>query len=92
MTKRTQLNRRDFLNGMALSLAAGTALSPLEILARSEGRSAAIYPPGLTGMRGSHDGSFEVAHAVAREGQRFSRPREQTEDIYDLIVVGGGDV
>ncbi len=41
-------------------------------------------------MRGSHDGSFEIAHAVARAGQKFARPKVQTENIYDLIVVGGG--
>ena len=28
----------------------------------------ATYPPTLTGMRGSHAGSFEVAHALAWEG------------------------
>jgi spermidine dehydrogenase len=84
------ISRRDFLNGIALSLAAGTTLSPAEILAQSLGRELPYYPPGLTGMRGSHDGSFEVAHAIARDGLRFSHPREQTEDTYDLIVVGGG--
>jgi spermidine dehydrogenase len=88
--KINDISRRDFLNGMALSLAAGTTLSPAEIFARSLGREVPYYPPGLSGMRGSHDGSFEIAHAVAREGRTFSRPREQTEDTYDLIVVGGG--
>jgi spermidine dehydrogenase len=87
MARKHEISRRDFLNGVALSLAAGTALSPMEILAKSR---AANYPPGLTGMRGSHDGAFEVAHAVAREGFRFKVPAEQTEDTYDLIVVGGG--
>jgi len=90
MKKNHNINRRDFLNGVALSLAAGTSLSPMEILARSSGKASPYYPPGMTGMRGSHDGSFEIAHAVARQGQRFSRPKEQTEKTYDLIVVGGG--
>jgi len=75
---------------MALSLAAGTALSPAEILAQSPGQGLPYYPPGQTGMRGSHDGSFEVAHALAVDGRTFSRPREQTDNTYDLIVVGGG--
>ena len=75
---------------MALSLAAGTTLSPMEILARAAVGESPYYPPGLTGMRGSHDGSFEIAHAVARAGKKFARPQEQTEDNYDLIVVGGG--
>jgi spermidine dehydrogenase len=90
MKKNRNLNRRDFLNGVALSLAAGTTLSPMEILARSSGQASPYYPPGMTGMRGSHAGSFEIAHAVARQGQTFSRPTEQTEKSYDLIVVGGG--
>ena len=44
----------------------------------------------LTGLRGSHDGSFEVAHAL-RDGRRW--PGSVVEDAgesYDLIVVGGG--
>jgi len=90
LKKINEISRRDFLNGMALSLAAGTALSPAEILAQSPGQELPYYPPGLTGMRGSHDGSFEVAHALAVDGRTFSRPREQTENTYDLIVVGGG--
>ena len=90
MNKRPKISRRDFINGMALSLAAGSTLSPMEILAQSAVGTSPYYPPGLTGMRGSHDGSFEIAHAVAREGRKFARPEEQTEDTYDLIVVGGG--
>jgi spermidine dehydrogenase len=90
MKKNKQITRRDFINGVALSLAAGTTLSPMEILARSAGRGSHNYPPALTGMRGSHDGSFEVAHALARAGKKFSRPQKQTESTYDLIVVGGG--
>jgi len=90
MKKNSQISRRDFINGVALSLAAGTTLSPMEILAQSSGRASPYYPPALTGMRGSHDGSFEIAHALARAGQKFSRPSQQTDNTYDLIVVGGG--
>jgi len=90
MKKNSKISRRDFINGVALSLAAGTTLSPMEILAQSSGRRSPYYPPALTGMRGSHDGSFEIAHALARAGQKFSRPHKQTESTYDLIVVGGG--
>lgn len=80
------ISRRDFLNGFALSLAAGSALSPLELLAMEAGR----YPPALTGMRGSHPGSFEVAHALAWQGATWPRPDALTDDLYDLVVVGGG--
>ena len=90
MTKKRKLNRRDFINGVALSLAAGSTLSPMELLARSFSEKSPYYPPGLTGMRGSHDGSFEVAHALAMGARKFPRPKEQTDDTYDLVVVGGG--
>ena len=84
----SKINRRDFLNGVALSLAAGGSLSPLEILAMEA--SGGRYPPLLTGMRGSHAGSFEVAHALAWAGTTWPRPDEQTDGTYDLVVVGGG--
>lgn len=82
------ITRRDFINGFAMSVAAGSALSPLELMAMS-GRPAP-YPPALTGMRGSHDGSFEVAHALAIENKTWTRPGELTDREYDLVVVGGG--
>jgi len=80
--RRLELTRRDFLNGLALSVGAG--LSPRELFAASP------YPPLSTGLRGNHPGSFEAAHRLAREGKRPPRPREQTDGVYDLIVVGGG--
>lgn len=88
MSNRTRINRRDFLNGVAISLAAGTGLSPLELFARE--KAARAYPPALTGMRGSHPGSFEVAHAVSWTGNAFAIPQQQTDHNYDLIVVGAG--
>lgn len=39
-------------------------------------------------MRGSHDGSFEVAHQL-RDGGKWTNATPDTE-TYDLIVVGGG--
>ena len=63
MADKLSITRRDFVNGVALSLAAGTTMSPLQILAATEGK-AGYYPPALMGMRGSHAGSFEIAHAV----------------------------
>ena len=90
MTRRTEITRRDFMNGVALSLAAGTTLSPLEILAMQGESAGSYYPPALTGLRGSHPGSFEVAHAISWEGVKFPRPAAQTDHTYDLVVVGGG--
>jgi len=84
------ITRRDFLNGVALSLTAGTSLSPLEALASTTASTAGYYPPGLTGLRGSHAGSFEITHAVAMAGAKFGHPDEQTDATYDLVVIGGG--
>src|SRR5580704_14322553 len=78
------ISRRDFLNGTALAVAAG--LTPMQQAAADSAR----YPPALTGLRGQHAGSFEVAHAFARQGQRFGIDNAAVEADYDLVVVGGG--
>ena len=83
------MKRRDFLQGTALSLAFGAGLSPGEILARS-GLPRAPYPPALTGLRGSHPGSFDAAHDLAWNGRTWPRPKTQTDQTYDLVVVGAG--
>jgi spermidine dehydrogenase len=78
------VTRRDFLNGASLAIAAG--LTPLAQLAAAPSR----YPPALTGMRGHHDGAFEVAHSLALEGKSFDVHKLPEGERYDLIVVGGG--
>ncbi|MGH9423013.1 MAG: NAD(P)-binding protein, partial [Thermoanaerobaculia bacterium] len=49
------------------------------------------YPPTRSGLRGSHPGSFEVAHRV-RDGayREFPTIEVDTRETYDLVVVGGG--
>jgi spermidine dehydrogenase len=89
----SQLARRDFLNSVALTVG-GALASPLEAFGLSLddlARGAAPYPPALTGLRGSHDGSFEVAHAL--QGGTFWATAGQpidTGESYDLVVVGAG--
>jgi spermidine dehydrogenase len=79
------------MNGIAMSLTAGSALSPFELLAINQQINPdALYPPELIGMRGNHPGSFEVAHALARNGAHWIEPTDQSDHDYDLIVVGGG--
>jgi spermidine dehydrogenase len=51
-------------------------------------KDATYYPPAKTGMRGSHDGSWEVAHDM-RDGKQWPEATVDNE-TYDLIVVGGG--
>ena len=94
------ITRRDFLNGIAIG-AAAAASGPL--LAASSDPAAVpgaaqlppaaqdafgYYPPLLTGLRGSHPGSFEDAHAL-RDGRAWPAATDTGEE-YDLIVVGGG--
>jgi len=86
----TRLTRRDFLNGVALTVG-GALLPPPEALALGDPSGAGAYPPALTGLRGSHDGSFEVAHAL-RAGTFWATagPAGDTGERYDLVVVGAG--
>jgi spermidine dehydrogenase len=86
-----KITRRDFLNGVAVT--AGAAMMPWDLFAADEApdKSPNYYPPALTGMRGSHPGSFETAHSL-RDGtfwDSVGKP-EDTGETYDLIVVGGG--
>src|SRR5579872_6420801 len=102
-----RITRRDFLNGMAITV--GASLLPAGALAQAAGSGAdgsaqdpllaagitqsdsRYYPPALTGMRGSHPGSFEAGHSL-RDGARWddAGAAADTGEHYDLIVVGGG--
>jgi spermidine dehydrogenase len=91
-----QITRRDFLNGV--SIAVGTSMlagNPLWAEAFGIPQSPFVpekdpmyYPPAKTGMRGSHDGSWEVAHAL-RDGKNWPDSVADAE-AYDLIIVGAG--
>ncbi len=49
------------------------------------------YPPALTGMRGSHEGSYEDAHHISRDGKSYDyNEAPLLDEFYDLIVVGAG--
>lgn len=82
-----RITRRDFIHDAGLA-GLGLAL-PLPGLALPPASIGGYYPPALTGLRGAHPGSFEVAHALAREGKHFDDPKRLDEN-YDLVVVGGG--
>ena len=88
--KKLKITRRDFLDGVAL-MGGAAALSPLHVFGENtqEALSGGVYPPALTGLRGNHPGSYDVAHALARGGQRPTE-FEEIDDVYDLVVVGAG--
>src|SRR5207248_11206176 len=79
------ITRRDFLNGVALGVVAGA--TPAQLFARTT--PTRPYPPGQTGLRGSHPGSFEVAHAL-RDGARFDLGRVPLSETHDVVIVGAG--
>jgi len=81
------ITRRDFIQDAALTTL-GLGL-PLNLSADGKSSASAYYPPTQTGLRGSHPGSFENAHRLAREGRGFPAPRDLDEE-YDLVVVGAG--
>jgi spermidine dehydrogenase len=92
------ITRRDFLNGLAIGAggaAAGAILPGMGWAAGAFATAAqdqpSYYPPALTGMRGSHAGSFEAAHAV-RDGKNPAKgtTATDTKEDYDLVIVGGG--
>src|SRR4051812_8904289 len=89
------ISRRDFVNGVSAA-AAGALLLPKWALAMEQGQNAApeqaadYYPPALTGMRGDHAGSFEVAHALRDRRTIDAASAAHTGETYDLVVVGAG--
>ena len=94
-----QIKRRDFVSGIAIG-ASGLILTgcaddlpstltnkaPPVSLPPSPG---SYYPPTLTGMRGSHEGSYEVAHALSWRGEKPT-DYQLLDEHYDLVVVGAG--
>ena len=93
----TPIDRRDFLNGVAVGIGA-LGGGWMAGAANAEGAAtpwpqdaAGYYPPTLNGLRGSHAGSFEAAHAL-RDGDFWEDHAQitETDETYDLIIVGAG--
>jgi spermidine dehydrogenase len=91
------ISRRDFLEG-SLKLAGGAALSSLAPHGWTnrgpgmphQSTDRLQHPPHDSGLRGSHEGSFEVAHQLAWEGKTDWGEVTDSEQVYDLVVVGAG--
>jgi spermidine dehydrogenase len=86
------IDRRDFLNGVAVGAAALPLMTSGNALAGPDTQDApGYYPPLRHGLRGSHPGAFETAHAV-RDGVFWDHAKkpEDTHAVYDLVVLGAG--
>ncbi len=85
------ITRRDFLNGVAVGVGGALVSSGLPGDLGALLAQGAPYPPALTGLRGSHQGSFEVLHAL-RDSAFWTKAGapQDTREEYDLVVVGAG--
>lgn len=91
------ITRRDFLNGVSVAIA-GSMLPHGSLEAFDQPQSGGAfekapnyYPPGLSGLRGSHAGSYETAHELAINRRSWDvAAAADTGESYDLVVVGAG--
>jgi len=93
-----KITRRDFMNGAALAIGGAviagseTLFGQKAIVETAKPRNKPGYdPPALHGMRGSHEGSYQVAHSL-RDGSFWRNAGKpiDTGETYDLVIVGGG--
>ena len=86
-----RISRRQFCQGTSVAL--GASLAPWAHAGEFNGSpeiTAGYYPPAKTGLRGAHVGSFETAHALAHQGQRWNEGIDTGEGKFDLVIVGAG--
>jgi len=82
------ITRRDFIDGVACAIVAGSAGGPLR--AAEIGTAAgSYYPPALQGLRGSRAADLAVAHQV-RDGAKFVIDDHSVAEEVDCAVVGAG--
>ena len=90
-----QIDRRDFLNGVALTVAgASTALgfAPAAVAQEVSGVSgAANYPPKRLGLRGNFPDAVSEFDSI-RQGKYAAFPVADSaiQEEYDLVIVGAG--
>jgi spermidine dehydrogenase len=87
-----RITRRDFLNGVGIAIGGSVLASSVgQVPVLAGNHSGAPYPPSFTGMRGSYDATYTVAHSL-RDGTFWESAdkAEDTGETYDLIVVGAG--
>ena len=88
-----RIDRRDFLNGVAVTVAGASAALGLaqSAVAQEFSNSAANYPPRRLGLRGNFPEAVSEFDAI-RQGKYATFPAADSEiqEEYDLVIVGGG--
>ena len=90
-----RIERRDFLNGMALGVA-GTLLARQANLTAAQRAPASpnspdISPPARLGLRGEHPSAIGAFADLERGAfDQFPSIAVDTGETYDLVIVGGG--
>ena len=77
------ITRRDFLQGVALSIAASR-------MGRAQTTPPTSYPPLLHGLRGQDPSSTELGHRIRNGKTEIPTDVVDTGERYDLIVLGAG--
>lgn len=84
-----KISRRDLLQSTATIAGAAALGGATPTLCHTLDRpEQPNYPPALTGLRGSHVGSYEQAHALA--AGHLDLDSVELGDSYDLVIVGAG--
>lgn len=104
-SRESDISRRDFVGGVLITAAlsrAKAAAAPPEIRSTPTHHASAVhtaggaeaseatYPPLRSGLRGQYPGSFEVAHALRDGSYEGDLAAIDTDQHYDLVVVGAG--
>ena len=89
-----RIDRRDFLNGVAVgigSLYAARPVASVEASETSQAAAADAYPPRRIGLRGQYPEAIQ--HFGAIDSGKYSQYPGidvDTKETYDLVIVGGG--
>ena len=91
-----RIDRRDFLNGVAVGVGAVSSALHAAAGVRATAAQAAqsppdAYPPRRLGLRGQHASAVEAFGAIdAGRFAQFPGIDLDTKETYDLVIVGGG--
>ncbi len=90
--------RRDFLNGVALAIAATSTVFEYgqenlraQTTTNPADSAAAVYPPLRSGLRGNYPAAVDIFDPI-RKGQfaQFPVPDAEIREEHDLVIVGAG--